>query len=187
MICGTCAGILGGGRFCSLPTQCPRGDCPYGRKGEVMKPDPRTGLFSERDMRQAGNPLPALAAVVAASWLLFGCAGGPKIDVPLPDVTINPPAALLQPPESLRPAFWTKADTAPSEDALPAVSEAATAPKAPAATAAAPKAVPPRPAPALTKPQPVSPKAAPVVLIPPAPAVSAPESGKAPMPSAPPK
>ncbi len=122
--------------------------------------------------------VPWLAIDVLAGFVLAltvtGC-GGPNISIRQPDVTISAPPGLMQPFETLKPAIYTDAKTAPIDDGSTGVSEGATAPKAPVATIAAPKTVSPISAPAPAK-------SAPVPLIPPH---GPQETGRAPMPSAP--
>ena len=123
-------------------------------------------------------PWPAILVLAgfAAALMVSGC--GPNITVAQPDVTITPPAALMQPFEPMKPFAWTDAKTAPIDDGSASASAAATAPKAPGATVTAPKRVIPTTAPAPGT-------RAPVSLIPPANGKPK-ETGPAPMPTAPP-
>lgn len=125
-----------------------------------------------------GVPWPAILVLAGfgLALTLGGC--GPNITVAQPDVSINPPAALMQPTEPYKGAIYTDAKTVPIDDGSAGASGAATAPKAPAATAAAPNPVSPISAPALN--------GKPVAIMPPNPNAGRPkETGRAPIPSSP--
>lgn len=126
-----------------------------------------------------GVPWPAIIILAgfAAALMVTGC-NPVNIGVVQPDVSINPPAALMQPTQPYKGAIYTDAKTAPVDDGSAGASGAATAPKAPAAAIVAPNPVSPISAPALN--------GKPVAIMPPDPNAGKPrETGRAPMPSAP--
>lgn len=154
-----------------------------------MRPDPRTGTFSETDMRRGGNPIWAVTAAVAIGALigLTGCAGSPVIAALSGQAVINPPPGLMAPTEPFVPLLWPGAGPVPAGDeALQPVPGQGVAPAVTRPVAALPRPgpvdpvkIPPRVAPATATP------AAPPVA--PGPAGSGPkEIGKAPFPAAPP-
>jgi hypothetical protein len=113
-------------------------------------------------------PWLGIALLFTAAVALNGCSGsGIKIGVVQPDVTLTPPAALMQPPQPLKPVLWTSPTDVPMNNGSGGTISVPITPKQKPVVTVAPIQVAPTP------------------LIPPAPSVSSQETGKAPMPGTP--